>query len=87
MRGTITALDGNVLSVKSRDGKDLKVHLAPDAGVTTAKAVTLDELKGKYVGVTAVEKDGRLVARRGARHPAASQARGTSRGTWCPTRA
>jgi hypothetical protein len=62
VRGTITALDGDVLSVKSRDGKDLKVHLASNVGVTTAKKTTLEELKGKYVGVTAVEKGGRLVA-------------------------
>ena len=62
VRGTITAVEGNVLSVKSRDGTDLKVHLTPDAGVTTAKATTLDALKGKYVGATAVNKDGRMVA-------------------------
>jgi hypothetical protein len=62
VRGTITALDGNVLSVKSRAGEDLQLHLAPDVGVTTAKATTLDALKGKYVGCTAVSKDGRMVA-------------------------
>ena len=62
IRGTITAIDGNVMAVKSREGKDLKLELAPDLGVSTAKATTLAELKGKYVGVTAHEKDGRLVA-------------------------
>jgi hypothetical protein len=62
VRGTITALDGNVLSVKSRDGKDLKIQLAPDAGVSTAKSRTLANLKGKYVGATAMNKDGKLVA-------------------------
>jgi hypothetical protein len=62
VRGTITALDGDVLSVKSREGKDLKIHLASNVGVTTAKNTTLDELKGKYVGVTAVQKDGKMTA-------------------------
>src|SRR5918992_5338440 len=62
VRGTITALSGDVLSVKSRDGKDLQLQLAPDVGVSTAKKATLDELKGKYVGVPAMNKDGRLVA-------------------------
>jgi len=62
VRGTIAALDGDVLSVKSRDGRDLKVQLAPDVGVTTAKATSLAELKGKYVGVTAISKGGGLVA-------------------------
>jgi hypothetical protein len=62
VRGTITALSGDVLSVKSRDGKDLKIQLAPDLGVSTAKSTTLAELKDKYVGVTAMNKDGKLVA-------------------------
>jgi hypothetical protein len=62
VRGTITALSGDVLSVKSRDGKDLKLHLAPDLAVSTAKSTTLAELKGKYVGATAMNKDGKLVA-------------------------
>ena len=62
VRGTITALDGDVLSVKSREGKDLKIHLTSNVGVTTAKKATLGELKGKYVGVTAVSKDGKMTA-------------------------
>jgi hypothetical protein len=62
VRGTITALEGDVLSVKSREGKDLKLQLAPDLGVSTAKPAKLEELKGKYVGVTAVNKGGRMTA-------------------------
>jgi hypothetical protein len=66
VRGTITSLDGDVLSVKSREGKDMKVQLAPDAQVVTAKKVSADEFKpGSYVGVTSVKgPDGRLVAKR-----------------------
>ncbi|HET7210647.1 MAG TPA: hypothetical protein VFI85_02760 [Methyloceanibacter sp.] len=62
VRGTITSLEGDVLSVKSREGKDLKIHLVSDVGVTTAKTTTLDELKGKYVGVTAIDKGGNMTA-------------------------
>ena len=62
VRGTITSIEGDVLSVKSREGKDLKVHLAQNVGVTTAKAASLEQLKGKYVGVTAVQKEGRMTA-------------------------
>ena len=62
VRGTITAVQGDVLSVKSRDGKDLKLTLAPDVGVSTARAATLKDLKGAYVGATAMQKDGRMVA-------------------------
>jgi hypothetical protein len=54
IRGTITSLDGDVLSVKTRDGKDLKVNLAPNFAVAAAKAVTLTDFKpGSYVGSTA----------------------------------
>jgi hypothetical protein len=66
VRGTITALKGDVLMVKSRDGRDIALNLAPDAQVVTAKKVTADEFKpGSYVGVTSVKgPDGRLVAKR-----------------------
>ena len=62
VRGTITAVQPDLLSVKSRDGKDLQLKLPPDVGVSTAKAATLEEMKGAYVGATAVQKDGRMVA-------------------------
>jgi hypothetical protein len=66
VRGTIAALDGDVLSVKSRDGKDVKIHLTSDAQVATTKKATLVDFKpGSYVGVTSVKRpDGRLVAKR-----------------------
>jgi hypothetical protein len=66
VRGTITSLEGDVLSVKSRDGKELKIQLAPDAQVAlTKKASAADFKPGAYVGVTSVKgADGRLVARR-----------------------
>jgi hypothetical protein len=66
VRGTITSLDGDVLSVKSREGKELKIELAPDAQVAlTKKASAADFKTGAYVGVTSVKgPDGRLVARR-----------------------
>ncbi len=63
VRATVTAVEGDVLSVKTRDGRDLKVNLAPDASVVTAKAIKLEELPANaYVGVTAVKKGERLVA-------------------------
>jgi hypothetical protein len=63
VRATVTAVEGDVLSVKTRDGRDLKVYLAPDAAVTTAKAIKLSELPANaYVGVTAVKKGDRMVA-------------------------
>ncbi len=64
VRGTITSLDGDVLSVKSRDGKDMKLNLTPDASVAVARKMSLADIKdGTYVGVTSVEQDGKLVAK------------------------
>ena len=64
VRGTITGLEGDVLSVKTREGKDLKLRLSDKTAVAAAKALKLEELKpGDYVGVTTQAKpDGALVA-------------------------
>ena len=64
VRGTIVSLDGDVLSVKSRDGKDMKLNLTSDAVVAVAKKMSLSDIKdGTYVGVTSVEEGGKLVAK------------------------
>jgi outer membrane lipoprotein SlyB len=62
IRGTITKMEGSVMSVKTRDGKNIQVTLAPDTTVSTAKKTTLAALKDQYVGVTSEEKGGKLVA-------------------------
>jgi hypothetical protein len=64
IRGTITTFDGDVLSVKTRDGRDVKINLAPNFAVAAAKAVTLADFgPGAYVGSTAKKNAaGQLVA-------------------------
>ena len=64
VRGTITAVDGNTLSVKSREGQDLKFGLADNATVAVAKAIKFEDIKqGDLVGVTAIKRpDGGLAA-------------------------
>ena len=64
IRGTITSLDGDVLSVKTRQGQDVKINLAPNYGVAAAKAVTLADFgPGAYIGSTAKKNAaGQLVA-------------------------
>ena len=53
VRGTIIAVDGNVLSVKSRDGRDLAVTLTDNVAVSVAKAIRFEEFKpGDMVGAT-----------------------------------
>lgn len=65
IRGTITGLDGDVLLVKTREGRDQKVELTGSTTVATMRAVKLADLKpGTGLGVTAVPgPDGKLVAR------------------------
>ena len=64
VRGTITAIDGNVLSVKSREGRDLKITLADNVTVSVAKAIRFEEIKpGDKLGVTSMPgADGMPVA-------------------------
>jgi len=64
VRGTITAVDGNTISLKALDGKDLKVQMTDKTGVAAAKALKIEDLKpGDYVGSTAkAGADGKLVA-------------------------
>jgi hypothetical protein len=64
VRGTITAIDGNVLSVKSREGRDLKITLADNVTVSVAKAIRFEDIKpGDRLGVTSMPgADGTPVA-------------------------
>jgi hypothetical protein len=64
VRGTITAIEGNMLAVKSREGQDLRLQLADNVTVAVAKAVKFEDIKqGDYVGSAAMQRaDGALVA-------------------------
>ncbi len=65
VRGDITAIDGNTLSVKSREGKDLKIELDPKATFAYMKALRLADIKpGTPLGTSAVKgPDGKIIAR------------------------
>jgi hypothetical protein len=53
IRGTITAISGNVMSVKARDGTDLQLALPDNVAVGVAKAVRFEDInEGDYVGAT-----------------------------------
>ena len=60
IRGTIEAVDGPVLSIKSREGTDMKVRLTDNVAVFGVAKTALSEIKeGSYIGVTALpEPDG-----------------------------
>ena len=53
IRGSIESVDGAMLTIKTRDGAERKVHLADNATVTGITKTTLAEIKpGSYIGVT-----------------------------------
>ena len=60
IRGTIEAVDGSVLSIKSREGADMKVKMTDNVAVFAVVKTELSEIKeGSYIGVTALpEPDG-----------------------------
>jgi len=60
IRGTIEAVDGAMLSIKSRDGADYKVRMTENATVFGVVKTALTEIKpGSYIGVSAMpEPDG-----------------------------
>src|ERR1700753_2350386 len=80
VRGAIESVDGPMLTVKSRDGTDVKVHLADNVGVIgLAKSSLADVKTGSYIGVTAMpQADGSQKAI--AIHIFAENQRGTNEG-------
>jgi hypothetical protein len=64
VRGTVEKLDGNMLTVKARNGQSMTVKMADNFGVVGIQKASIADIgTGKYVGATTVgEKDGVLVA-------------------------
>jgi hypothetical protein len=59
VRGTIAGLDGNVLSVKARDGKLVEIQLAEKTNIVFTQPIALSEIKpGDFLGVTSVKAEG-----------------------------
>ena len=55
VRGTIEGVEGDVLSVKSRSGEDVKLHMTGDMRVVGITKIALSEIKvGSFIGTTTV---------------------------------
>src|ERR1700691_4000389 len=55
IRGTIESVDGKTLSIKTREGTDVKVNMTDDVGVIGIAKTSLSEIKqGSYIGVSAM---------------------------------
>lgn len=71
IRGTITALDGNVLSVNDAGGKNVAIELGDKTEIVFAKPIALAEIKpGDFLAVTSRKRaDGALTAYEVRRFP------------------
>jgi hypothetical protein len=60
IRGTLEAVDGPMLSIKSREGTDMKVKMTDNVAVFAVVKTELSDIKdGSYIGVTGLpEPDG-----------------------------
>jgi len=55
VRGTLDAVDGDVLNVKTRSGEDVKLHLTGDAKIFGITKISLADVKvGSFIGTTTV---------------------------------
>src|ERR1700677_2891039 len=55
VRGTIDAVDGDVIAVKSRSGEDVKLHMTGDMRVVGIVKISLADIKvGSFIGATTV---------------------------------
>jgi len=55
LRGTVEAVDGDLLSVKSRSGEDFKLHMTGDMRVVGIAKIALSDVKvGSFIGATTV---------------------------------
>jgi hypothetical protein len=55
VRGTIEAVDGDVLSVKSRSGEDVKLRMTDDIKLVGIIKISLSDIKlGSFIGATTV---------------------------------
>jgi hypothetical protein len=60
IRGTIEGVDGSMLTVKSREGTELKVRMTDNVSIVGIAKIAMSEIKpGSYIGVSAMpEPDG-----------------------------
>src|ERR1700685_1845010 len=53
IRGTIESVDGKTLSIKTREGTDVKVNITDDITVIGVAKTSLSDIKqGSYIGVS-----------------------------------
>lgn len=71
VRGTVSAFAGNLLSVKSQDGRNTEIQLADKSVIVFTQPIALADIKpGDFLGVTSMKRDdGTLTAYEVRRFP------------------
>jgi hypothetical protein len=81
IRGTITRYDAPVMTVKTREGKDLKINVASETSISSLASMQLSDVKpGSFVGVTAIKKGPENTQQALEVHVFPEAARGTGEG-------
>jgi len=64
IRGAIASLDGQILTVKTREGPEVKIKLADNYAVTAVVPISMDQVKpGSFIGSAAMKQaDGSMKA-------------------------
>jgi hypothetical protein len=58
IRGTIESVDGSVVTIKSRNGSDLKLHIPDDVQVRGLSSIALSDIKsGSFIGVAGMPQE------------------------------
>ena len=79
MRGTLEAVEGNQLTVDTREGETLDLTLTDDTRVMVVRPASLEDIKqGDYVGLTSIDSGGKRIAI--SAHIFADDLRGTAEG-------
>ena len=79
MRGTLEAVEGDQLTVDTREGETLDLTLNDDTRVMVVRPASLEDIKqGDYVGLTSIDSGGKRVAI--SAHIFADDLRGTAEG-------
>ncbi|HKW53336.1 MAG TPA: hypothetical protein VJO12_06565 [Stellaceae bacterium] len=84
VRGKVEKVEGNTLTVKSRDGKTVAVTMGDKFGVLGVKKISLSDIKeNDFVGIAAAPgKDGKLHAQEVLLFPEAARGTGEGHYAW-----
>jgi hypothetical protein len=79
VRGTLATVEGNQLTIDTREGETLDLTLTDDTRVMVVRPASLEDIKqGDYVGLTSIDAGGKRIAI--SAHIFADDLRGTAEG-------